>query len=68
LRYGDHEMELYGGEADTTNNRMELLVAIKALEHLTRPSRVHLHTDSQYLRRGITQWISSWKHNGWMTR
>lgn len=68
LRYGDHELELYGCEAGTTNNRMELLAAIRALEHLTQPSRVHLRIDSQYVRRGITQWITTWKRNGWMTR
>lgn len=68
LRYGDRELELYGGEVDTTNNRMEMMAAIKALEHLTRPSRVLLRTDSQYLRRGITEWITAWKRNGWRTR
>ena len=59
--------ELSGGEANTTNNRMELMAAIMALEALTRPSLVELHTDSQYLRDGITKWIHGWKRNGWKT-
>jgi ribonuclease HI len=67
LRLGPHEKEIHGGEPDTTNNRMELTAAIKGLESLRRPSTVHLYTDSQYLRRGITEWISSWKRNGWRT-
>jgi ribonuclease HI len=68
LRYRAHERELYGGEAlDTTNNRMELMAAIQALESLTRPVAVRLHTDSAYLRNGITQWLPTWKRNGWMT-
>ncbi|MFI6517264.1 ribonuclease HI [Spirillospora sp. NPDC050679] len=67
LRYGEHVKELYGGEADTTNNRMELTAAIRALEHLTRPSVVQVHTDSTYVRQGITQWMRSWKRNGWKT-
>jgi ribonuclease HI len=67
LRYGGHEKELKGGEANTTNNRMELMAAIMALETLKRPSRVALHTDSQYLRDGITRWIHGWKRNGWKT-
>lgn len=67
LRYGTHEKELKGGEALTTNNRMELLAAIEALEALKRPCEVELHTDSQYLRQGITQWIDRWKANGWRT-
>ena len=62
------ERELYGGEAaGTTNNRMELMAAIQALESLTRPSVVRLHTDSVYVRSGITSWLSSWKRNGWRT-
>jgi ribonuclease HI len=61
------EKELTGGEALTTNNRMELLAAISALEALTRPCDVDLHTDSQYLRQGITAWISGWKRKGWRT-
>lgn len=68
LRYGHHQREIYGGEASTTNNRMEIMAAIRGLESLTRPSEVHVHTDSQYLRRGITEWLSQWKRNGWMTR
>ncbi len=68
LRYGSHESELYGGEArGTTNNRMELMAAIQALESLTRPVTVRLHTDSAYLRNGITQWLPTWKRNGWVT-
>jgi len=57
--------ELSGGEAQTTNNRMELLAAIRSLEALTRPSAVNLYTDSKYVRDGISQWIENWKRNGW---
>ena len=67
LRYGGHEKELCGGEALTTNNRMELTAAIEALEALSRPCRVELHTDSQYLRGGVTAWMHGWKRNGWRT-
>lgn len=67
LRYGAHERELFGGESHTTNNRMELMGAIAALETLKRPCGIDLHTDSQYLRNGITQWIHGWKRNGWKT-
>jgi ribonuclease HI len=67
LRYKGTEKELWGGESDTTNNRMELMAAIEALEALKRPSRVWLYTDSQYLRDGITRWIHGWKKNGWKT-
>lgn len=67
LRYGGHEKELYGSEAATTNNRMELMAAIMALEHLTRPMPVLLHTDSTYVRDGITGWIHGWKRRGWQT-
>ena len=67
LTFGDREKELKGGEAHTTNNRMELMAAIAALEALTRPCRVDLYTDSQYLRGGITGWIHGWKKNGWRT-
>jgi ribonuclease HI len=67
LRSGGHEKELSGGEAQTTNNRMELTAAIMALEALKRPSRVRVHTDSIYLRDGITRWIHGWKRNGWKT-
>lgn len=67
LRYGQHEKELVGASSYTTNNRMELRAAINALQALTRPCAVTLHTDSQYLRQGITQWIHSWQRNGWRT-
>jgi ribonuclease HI len=67
LEYGGKVRELSGGEALTTNNRMELMAAISALEALTRPCTVELHTDSQYLRQGITQWLDGWKRNGWRT-
>jgi ribonuclease HI len=67
LSFGDHEKELKGGEAHTTNNRMELMAAIAALEALKRPCHVDLHTDSQYLRNGIMSWIKKWKVNGWRT-
>ncbi|HKE65788.1 MAG TPA: ribonuclease HI [Micromonosporaceae bacterium] len=68
LSYGRHEKELYGGQREpTTNNRMELTAAIEALEHLTRPSVVRLHTDSTYVRSGITSWLAGWIRNGWKT-
>ena len=67
LRYGGHEKELKGGEPFTTNNRMELTAAIEALQSLKRSCDVSLHTDSQYLRGGVTSWIVSWKRNGWRT-
>jgi ribonuclease HI len=68
LRYRDHEKELYGGEpGSTTNNRMELMAAIQALESLTRPVPVRLHTDSTYLRNGVTKWLPGWQRNGWKT-
>jgi ribonuclease HI len=67
LLYNGHERELWGGEPLTTNNRMELMAAIVALETLNRPCPVELHTDSQYLRNGITEWIARWKSNGWKT-
>jgi ribonuclease HI len=67
LSFGGHEKELFGGEASTTNNRMELTAAIEALETLKRPCAVHLHTDSNYLKAGITTWIVTWKRNGWRT-
>jgi ribonuclease HI len=68
LQYGDRTKELWGGEATaTTNNRMELTAAIKALEGLTRNSAVRLHTDSSYLRNGVTGWLAGWKRNGWKT-
>ena len=67
LEYGGHEKELSGAEAETTNNRMELMAAIQALEALKRPSRVRLVTDSVYVKDGVTKWIHGWKKNGWKT-
>jgi len=67
LRYGDTEKELSGGEAATTNNRMELMAAIEALNALKRPTTVRLHTDSKYVMDGVTKWIHGWKRNGWKT-
>ncbi len=67
LRWNGHEKELSGGEADTTNNRMELMAAIQALEALKRPSVVDLTTDSQYVRKGMLEWMANWKRNGWKT-
>jgi ribonuclease HI len=67
LRYNAHERELKGFANPTTNNRMEMMAAIAALEALKRPSRVHIHTDSQYLRDGITRFIHAWKTRGWKT-
>lgn len=67
LRYRGHEKELYGGEPMTTNNRMELLAVIRGLETLTRAASIRVTTDSQYVRRGITEWIGKWKSNGWRT-
>ncbi|WP_363349680.1 ribonuclease HI [Methylocystis echinoides] len=67
LRFGDRERELSGGEPLTTNNRMELMAAIMALETLTRPCAVDLYTDSQYVRGGVTSWIKNWKTRGWKT-
>ena len=67
LMAGTHRKELHGGERATTNNRMELMGAIAALEALTKPCRVDLHTDSQYVRKGITEWIGGWKARGWRT-
>jgi ribonuclease HI len=68
LRYGTREKEIYGGEASaTTNNRMELMAPIQALECLTRPAVVRVHTDSIYVRDGITKWLPRWKRNGWQT-
>lgn len=65
LTYGKHEREVVGGEPETTNNRMELMAAIQALEALTRPSRVRLSSDSNYVVKGITEWIAGWKRKGW---
>jgi len=67
LRYGAVEKEMNGGEPETTNNRMELMAAIMAIEAVKRPCEIHLHTDSEYLRNGITTWIHSWKARGWRT-
>ena len=67
LRYGRHEKEMYGGEPETTNNRMELMAAIQGLESLIRPCKVSLTTDSVYVRSGITQWLPAWKQRGWKT-
>lgn len=67
LRYGDTEKELSGGETDTTNNRMELMAAIVALETLTKPSRVKLYTDSQYVEKGVKEWMPQWIKRGWKT-
>ena len=67
LRYGEVEKEMNGGEPQTTNNRMELMAAIMAIEAVKRPCEIHLHTDSEYLRQGITTWIHSWKARGWKT-
>ena len=67
LIFGDHRKELNGGEAETTNNRMEMTAAIEALNALKQPCKVDLHTDSNYLHDGITSWIKNWKRNGWRT-
>jgi ribonuclease HI len=67
LIYGEARRTLQGGEAETTNNRMELMAAIMALETLTRPCAIDLWTDSQYVRQGITEWLAGWKRNGWKT-
>ena len=67
LEYDGTEREIFGGEAVTTNNRMELTAVIEALGQLKRPSRVILHTDSQYVMKGITEWIRGWKAKGWKT-
>lgn len=66
MRYGPHEKVLQGGASLTTNNRMELRAALAALQALTRPCVVEMHTDSEYLRRGITEWLAGWIRNGWM--
>jgi ribonuclease HI len=67
LRYNGHEKELGGGEANSTNNRMELMAAIVALETLSEPCQIVLHTDSQYVRQGITEWMASWLRRQWKT-
>lgn len=67
LRYGEHQREISGRYRDTTNNRMELRAAIAALNALNRPCAIELHTDSSYLRDGITKWVHGWQRNGWKT-
>jgi ribonuclease HI len=67
LRFGTREKELSGGERETTNNRMELMAVIAALEGLKRACRVRVTTDSQYVKRGVTEWMARWKRNGWRT-
>ncbi|MCP5268884.1 MAG: ribonuclease HI [Zoogloeaceae bacterium] len=67
MRSGPHEKELWGGEPETTNNRMELTAVIRALEAMKRPVRARIHTDSQYVQKGISEWIHGWKRNGWKT-
>jgi ribonuclease HI len=67
LRSGAHERELYGGDPATTNNRMELTAVIRALEALKRPSKVEVYTDSEYVKKGITEWLLAWKRRGWKT-
>lgn len=67
MRFGDQEKELWGGEAATTNNRMELTAVIEGLRALKRPCRVTLHVDSTYVMNGLTKWLPGWKRNGWLT-
>jgi ribonuclease HI len=67
LRFGTAEKEIFGGEAATTNNKMELTAVIRALEALKQPSKVRVYTDSQYVQKGIKEWIHGWKRNGWKT-
>lgn len=67
MQYGAHEKDLYGGEAETTNNRMELLAVIKALQALKRPADIDFYLDSEYVRKGITEWMAAWKARGWKT-
>lgn len=67
LRFGDHEKELCGGEAETTNNRMELMAVIEGLRALKRACKVRVHTDSQYVQKGISEWIANWRRRGWKT-
>ncbi|MBI4291603.1 MAG: ribonuclease HI [Betaproteobacteria bacterium] len=67
LKFGAREKELFGGEPETTNNRMELTAVIRALEALTRGCRVEIYTDSQYVHKGISEWLSNWKRRGWRT-
>lgn len=67
MKTGEHERELFGGEPQTTNNRMELTAVIRALEALTRRCTVIVHTDSQYVQKGIGEWLNNWKRRGWLT-
>lgn len=67
LMFGEHRKEISGGEPSTTNNRMELTAAIKALEALNRPCEIEFVTDSEYLKKGISEWITKWRRNGWRT-
>jgi len=67
LRMGDHEKELFGGERETTNNRMEMMAVIEGLRALKRPVQADIYTDSQYVMKGITEWIKGWKARGWKT-
>jgi ribonuclease HI len=67
LRFGKHEKELSGGESETTNNRMEMTAAIEALKALKHPCQIEFYTDSEYLRKGITEWMRGWKRRGWKT-
>ena len=67
LKYGDHEREMHGGEKETTNNRMELMAAIKGLEAIKGSCQVELYTDSKYVLKGITEWMANWKKNNWKT-
>jgi len=67
LRWNSHEKELSGGEAETTNNRMEMMAVIRALETLKRSSKVEVYTDSKYVQQGVTQWLEGWKAKGWKT-
>ena len=68
LSYGENCKEIFGGEKNTTNNRMELMAAIKALEALKRPCKAKIHTDSTYVKNGVTEWMPSWKENNWRTK
>jgi ribonuclease HI len=67
LQYGGKEKEIFGGEPQTTNNRMELTAVIRALEALTKPSRIEVYTDSQYVQKGISEWLRDWRRRGWKT-
>lgn len=67
IRHSNEEVELFGGDSHTTNNQMELLAVIRALEHIPAGSVAHVHTDSQYVQKGITEWIHGWKRRGWVT-